>query len=177
MSNPQDILPVLALLGAVYPGFELKDLTVEVYLRLLADLPAEALEKAALDHIARSKFFPTIAELRQAAFDLLEAIDPQPVPQQAWGLVQAEIERVGHAGTPKFEFLAIAQAVEALGWRALCVSDNPIAERAHFVQVYQAILERQRQEARRLPEVRQFLALQRGQAQTALPDAISPPGA
>ena len=176
MSDPQDILKILALLGAVYPGFELKELTIEVYIRLLKDLPVEFLEKAALDHISRVKFFPTIAELREAAFALLEAANPLPVPQEAWQQVQAEIERVGHAGTPQFECPAVTQAAEALGWRTLCVSENPIADRAHFVQVYQAILERQRQEARRLPEVRQFVALQRGKPHAALPYSTSQPG-
>lgn len=164
MSEPQEILRVLALLGAVYPGFELKELTVEVYIRLLRDLPAPALEQAALDHISRSKFFPTIAELRSSAFDLLETAHPAPEAHSAWLEVQAEIERVGRKGQPEFSSPLVQQAVEALGWQNLCNSDNPVAERSHFVQVYQAAIGRERQSARRLPEVQTFIALQSGNA-------------
>lgn len=170
MSDSQEILHVLALLGAVYPGFELKELTVEVYLRLLSDIPADLLEQAALDHVSRSTFFPTIAELRSAAFGLLEAAHPALDAHSAWLEVQAEIERVGRKGEPHFSTPLIEQAVEALGWRNLCLSDNPVAERAHFVQTYQAVIEQGRQSARRLPEVRKYIALQAGANLACLPD-------
>ena len=164
-----DVLKVLKLLGEAYPTFQLSRTSIEVYVGLLTDLPAALLEQAALEHISRSAFFPTIAELRGAAFDLLEAAHPSISAHEAWLVVQDEIQRTGHAGQPEFTDPLLIRAVDALGWRQLCLSDNPIADRAHFVQVYQALLERRKQEQRRPLEVRRFIALQAG-SPAALPE-------
>ena len=172
-TSPLEVLKTVRLLGDAYPNFQLSSATIDVYVRLLSDLPAELLEQAALDHVSRSAFFPTVAELRGAAFDLLEAASPSPTAQEAWLAVLAEIERVGHAGQPQFGDPLTAQAVQALGWRSLCLSENPHAERSRFVQAYQALLERGRQETRRLPEVRRFVALQAGEELAALPAAVA----
>lgn len=165
-----DVLKMLKLLGEAYPTFQLSRASIEVYVGLLTDLPAALLEQAVLEHISRSAFFPTIAELRGAAFDLLEAAHPSLSAHEAWLVVQDEIHRIGHAGHPEFVDPLLTQAVDALGWRQLCLSDNPIADRAHFVQVYQALLERRKQEQRRPLEVRRFIALQVG-SPSALPES------
>ena len=96
-----EILSVLKILGDVYPSHRLSSSAVEVYVRLLADIPAMLLEQAALDHISRSAFFPAIAEMRAAAFNILESADPLPGGYEAWAEVQAEIGRVGHAAIEK----------------------------------------------------------------------------
>jgi len=169
-----DVLKVLKLLGEAYPTFQLSRASIEVYVGLLTDLPAALLEQAALEHISRSAFFPTIAELRGAAFDLLEAVHPSLSAHEAWLVVQDEIQRTGHAGQPEFADPLLIRAVDALGWRQLCLSDNPIADRAHFVQIYQALIERQKQEQRRPLDVRRFIALQAG-SPTVLPESAGEP--
>ena len=58
----------------------------------------------------------------------------------------------GTAASRKFENPLAEQVVQQLGWRYLCLSENPVADRAHFVQAYQAMAERQRQSARRLAD-------------------------
>ena len=164
-----DVLKALKLLGEAYPAFQMSSSSIEVYVRLLSDLPAALLDQAAIEHVSRSAFFPTIAELRAAAFDLLEAANPSLSPHEAWLLVQDEIQRLGHAGRPELADPLLVRAVDALGWRQLCLSDNPIADRAHFVQVYQALLDGRKQAQRRPLEVRRFIALQSG-APAALPE-------
>ena len=158
MATEIEILRVLKTLGDIYPSFHLSSSAIEVYVQLLADIPGVVLEQAALEHISRSTFFPTIAELRSAAFDILEAANPTPTDYEAWSEVQAEIRRVGHCGQPQFTNLLAAQAVDQLGWRYLCLSENPVADRAHFVQAYQALAERQRHSTRRLQCVTGFIA-------------------
>ena len=157
MSNTEETVLILSLLGASYPNFELKEPTINAYVCLLEDLPAKTLERAALEHIGRSKFFPTIAELRQAAFDLLEAGSPLPEGHEAWQTVLSEVERVGHAGKPEFDSPLIAKAVETLGWRTICLSDNVSIERAHFMQVYSGLVAKERDLLRQLPEGITFL--------------------
>jgi hypothetical protein len=47
---------------------------------------------------------------------------------------------VGHAGKPEFSSPLIAKAVDTLGWRTICLSDNVAIERAHFMQVYSGLV-------------------------------------
>lgn len=161
-TQPLEALKIIQMLGEVYPSYQLSKGAIKTYLRLLADLPPDLLEQAALDHMARSAFFPTIAELRAAAFELLESAHPGPSAYDAWGQVQETICRIGHIEQPTWEDPLVGKVVNALGWRYLCLSDNPIADRSHFVQAYQALAERRRQEQRRPLEVQRYLALQDG---------------
>lgn len=169
MATEIEVLRVLKILGDVYPSFHLSSSAIEVYVQLLADIPGPVLEQAALDHISRSTFFPAIAELRSAAFDILEAVDPIPTDYEAWAEVQAEIRRVGHCGRPELKNPLAAQVVAQLGWRYLCFSENPVADRAHFVQAYQALAGRQRCSNRRLQMVNRFIAALQAADQPQLP--------
>ena len=161
-TQPFEALKVIQMLGEVYPGYKLSKGGIKTYVRLLADLPPTLLEQAALDHIARSAFFPTIAELRSAAFELLESAHPGPSAYDAWGQVQEAIRKIGHIEQPTWDDPLTDKVVGSLGWRHLCLSDNPIADRSHFVQAYQALAERHRQAQRRPLEVQRFVALQAG---------------
>ncbi|MFZ6029376.1 MAG: hypothetical protein ACOYYS_16820 [Chloroflexota bacterium] len=51
-----------------------------------------------------------------------------------------------------------AQAVGLFGWRYLCLSENPVADRSHFIQAYQALRENARREGRRAQQVTEFIA-------------------
>jgi len=158
MATEIETLRVLKILGDVYPTYQLSSSAIEVYVRLLADIPGCVLEQSALDHISRSRFFPSIAELRSAAFSIIEASNPIPIEYEAWSEVQAEIHRIGHCNYPHFNNPITSEVVEQLGWRTLCLSENPVADRAHFVQAYQALAERERNSAHRLPMVAEFIA-------------------
>ena len=158
MATEIEILRVIKILGDVYPTYQLSSSAIEVYIRLLADIPGSVLEQSALDHISRSTFFPSIAELRSAAFSIIEASHPIPNGYEAWSEVQAEIQRVGHCNQPQFDNPITSKVIEQLGWRTLCLSDNPVADRAHFVQAYQALAERERISSHRLQMVTDFIA-------------------
>ena len=64
MASPKEIDGVLAILSAAYPMFQIPDNTIELYSKELSDVPAKELIQAAVKHIKRSRFFPTIAEIR-----------------------------------------------------------------------------------------------------------------
>lgn len=172
MATQIEVLKVIKVLGDAYPTFQLTSASIEVYVRMLSDLPAELLEKATLDHISRSTFFPTIAELRSAAFDLVDLPNDELHTHEAWQQVQDEIQRAGRHREPVFADPLVAEAVRVLGWHNLCASENPISDRSHFVHLYRSLAERRRQEERRLPEVRRFVALQSGNLTPSLPEVV-----
>ena len=148
MAAFETITKVLAVVSAAYPNFDLKPETVKVYLKLLADLPDELLEEASLAHIAQSTYFPTVAELRSAAVELLERQDPFPAGLEAWSEVEDQIRQVGYTGQPVFQHPLTAQLVRALGWQNLCWSENLVADRAHFLTAYEQLRFRERSQMR-----------------------------
>lgn len=157
MATREEVLRILAVTAAAYPNFNLQEETIRVYTRLLADIPVEALEAGALQHVSASKFFPTVAELRDCAFAIVAGEDRVPSAYEAWGMVQAEIRRIGSYSRPDFGQTAIQRAVEIMGWRELCLSDQPEYDRAHFFRVYDSLVSRQRADTRLLPSVRQAI--------------------
>lgn len=54
----------------------------------------------------------------------------------AWGDVLREIGATGRYREPRFADPVTAAVVGRLGWRELCDSENAVADRARFVQLY-----------------------------------------
>lgn len=57
----------------------------------------------------------------------------------AWGDVKAAISADGRYRTPRFADPLVARAVEAIGWVAICDSEDEMVERAHFARAYDAL--------------------------------------
>lgn len=70
---------------------------------------------------------------------------------EAWGLVRAAIGSLGSYGYPKFDDPLIDRAVLAVGWKDMCLSENPSVERAHFLKIYESLCERDSEEQVYLP--------------------------
>jgi len=169
--TPDEALKVLSVLTAAYPNVNIPEETAQIYVKFLLDLPYEAGKAAALSLIAESKYFPTIAELRQAA--LAVSGNDLPSPGEAWGEVVAQMKEAGIYRRPRFSHPVIEKAVQAIGWQELCLSENQIADRVHFMRIYESYAERARQEAIQIPEVRQLVKKLSGAKQDALPMSAS----
>jgi hypothetical protein len=57
----------------------------------------------------------------------------------AWGDVKRAIGSVGRYRQPAFADPLVARCVEAIGWVAICDSEDEMVERAHFVRAYDAM--------------------------------------
>ena len=168
MATEGEILAVLSLLSAAYPAFDMTEETVAVYVMTLADLDAEILKASALQHIAESRFFPSVAEIRERALFLAET-NNLPSAFEAWGQVVRLVRRYGFYQLTDPEkqkeieqeiHPVVLRTVEAVGgWRALCLmpEDQVMAMRAHFSRAFDAFAKRLREEKNLLPEVRQVL--------------------
>lgn len=162
---------VMVLLAA-FPAFRANtgatvEQMVRAYHRVLSDLDADLLNSVA-DHImGTSTFFPSAGEIRRAAFHLAEIGLGIPSAQDAWAEVSAMI-RKGFWETDKGWWEArppnaedwshplVQKAVDAVGgWVALRTSENTVADRARFLQAYDAYVTRHREQERMLPSVRQ----------------------
>ena len=134
---------------------------LRVYYGMLGDLPEKVLMQSIQKFVAISKWPPAISELREMAASI---ILPEPVKwSDAWETVQKAIRYCGmtdERGAYERMDELTAQTVRSMGWRTLCMSDNPVADRAHFQRIYES-LEKQRKEKTAIPE-----ALRLGIAQT-----------
>lgn len=163
MTNRDDttILECLQLLVAAYPRQELPNKTIDVYEAGLSDIDPSLLKAAVLQCISGSKWFPTIAELRQAAASLIGRANGEMLPGEAWEHVTRKFRQgYGHNRVPDFsDQPLVAKTLQAIGgWHYLCLSENVIADRARFLQIYEAYQQRQADDAMMLPVVNEFVA-------------------
>lgn len=169
MATSTEIQQVYNLLGVNYVaqiGKLDKDAVksqLALWQQLLADIPGEVLKAAALQHMAQSQWFPAVAELRQAAGAI--AAPAQSTAIEAWGEVVAAMASTryyryadGFHELPQFADPVTQKVVDALGWGNLCASEDSTADRARFLQGYEAVAKRLHTERATLPIVRDLTA-------------------
>ncbi len=155
--TPETIGRVVRLLVHAYPLANISVETIEVYCALLADLEPERLRAAVLQHIAQSRFFPTVAELRELILGQLGA--PAADALAAWGEVMQQVRAVGIYGAPAFADPLTGSLVGALGWRNICNDETGnVANRARFLDAFAARSRQLDLQARNLPQLRELAA-------------------
>ena len=160
---------MIAVLMASFPAFRPKVGEVEMlnaYHLVLGDLDGDLLQLVAQHLAGEQTFFPSASEIRKAAFHLCEVGTGVPSAQDAWAEVSVMIRKGFHRQMPGgwFQVRApnaddwshplVQKAVDACGgWIALRVSENVVADRARFLQAYDAYLQREREGVRMQPNV------------------------
>lgn len=135
--NKSEALKCLAILKASYPRQEIGAATIEAYSTMLADVDFLAVQEAIKRLICTSKWFPAIAEIREEIAK--GATAGLPPVELAWGEVWKAISRYGMNRTPQFSCPEVAAAVDAIGWRHICLDENVTSTRARFTDAYRAV--------------------------------------
>jgi hypothetical protein len=160
------ISQILGVLGVVYrrqalTTQELK-LAVPVWHELLGDLDFHLLKAAVHAHCTTSKWFPSVAELRQAAHDLVAPAAEAVTAGEAWAEVKRAIRLGQHRfqdGQARWSSPLVEAAFNALGgWNYFrtALTDDEMADRAHFTRAYEGLQRRQHDQARMHPAARRF---------------------
>ena len=126
------------------------------YAMMLKDLPPDQLNTVILQCVAECKFVPTVAEIRERWHALTTDI-MEGDAEEGWLSVKKAIVGVGYTATPTFRDPLTAKTVEALGWQELCQSENQVADRAHFLRIYEGFQSRKTEVDRLLPGARKML--------------------
>ena len=84
--------------------------TVSLWKMMLQDIPYPTLEASLIKVLATSKYWPNVAEIREAALSLTG--NKAPAALEAWGMVREAIKRDKPASTLH---PAIQQAIKAFG--------------------------------------------------------------
>lgn len=166
LQNLVETLKVLNLLKINFSYIE-RDKTPEqlsemwdIYAELLDDLDPILLKRAALQVMTETRFFPSIAELREKAISIREAANETPDYTQAWNELIREVKRVGYMSWPETQFTTpLIREVAKTFWRDACLSpeDNLSTVRAQFRDTYNARIKRTAEEARMLPGTRAMI--------------------
>jgi hypothetical protein len=120
-----------------------------MYSHALADLEFTAAAKAVQRLIQTSHWMPTVAAIRAEVGEV--AHGARRAGGAAWGDVRRAIGKYGHNRVPgqdfQFEDPIVAEAVRGMGWRELCLSENEVADRARFTELYDELARGERKVA------------------------------
>lgn len=137
----QETAQIMAVLGAAFPHVSMSRETIEVYHDALEDVDFAAARRAVRELLRVVDRWPSPAQIRRAAANLLGILAPDS--GEAWADVLAEARRIGLYGEPAFRHEAIRATVSAIGWRNICTSEMPDTLRAHFLRLYDEHRKRQ----------------------------------
>ncbi len=141
-----EVAKLLAVLAAAYPKFEVDDVKVQVWYEMLGDLEYSVVNIAIKKLIMQNTFPPAIAEVRKAA---IEISSPRGLTAaEAWGEVVKAVRNYGYY--QEKEAMAsmspiTAQVVRYMGWREICLSEEPEILRAHFLKMYDQVAAREQE--------------------------------
>lgn len=152
--NREDTAKILVVIRAAYPAQSSKLGTsqqldmLDAYHSLLGDLTYEQCNAAVRVLLQTRQYMPSVAEIRSTALDLERG--PVRAGGDAWGSVLRAIREQGVYRTPGVEFVfhdpTTARCVAALGWTELCNSENSVADRARFIELYDKLATESRRE-------------------------------
>lgn len=152
MVTKSETSKLLAILAAAYPRFEVDELKIQVWHEMLSDLDYQIAQMAAKKCISEQKFAPSIAEVRQAAVDIMTP--DRKTAGEAWGEVQRAVGYYGYISEAEaLESLSplVATATRQIGWQQICAATEMGVVRGQFMKIYEQV-ERRENERLLLPE-------------------------
>jgi len=150
----------ISLLSAAYPrgAQTLPESTLEIYEALLSNYSVDKIKRAVQVVVLRSKFFPSIAEFREALHE--EEIEGIPTAMQAWGEVRKAVEKYGSYRAPsgfskeeivegkpaykdpEYSHPLIGEAARLYGYRDICMCEDIQVTGAVFMKHYEILREK-----------------------------------
>ena len=151
----KEFINIAKALKTYYPKENLlqTDEAVVLWYEQLKDIDYTVLSNCLIKWVSTNKWSPTIADLRELA----TGADNLPQSPDAWEEVKTAIHKYGHwniqAALDSLSPLT-RKTVEKIGFYELCASENEIADRAHFMQMYNIMAEREKKDRQIQPEVK-----------------------
>ena len=147
--DKKEMIKIFSIFNVCYPKFMesgKEEIMLNVWHELLKEYPYELVMLSSQKHIKSSKFAPTIHDIIDgiSEYENIGKIDAIT----AWGMVVRAIRNYGYYR--QVEALNsmpedVAKIVENMGWQNLCMSENDMADRAHFTKAYEAYNKREKQ--------------------------------
>lgn len=172
--TPNEIEFLLGIAVACFPSSQKQDMgpTFEAWNLFLGHLSFDVGKAALGKHvISGAKFVPSPGEILSYADDILNP--KRPSAAEAWAEVMHAVRFIGRNNTPTWPSEAIKKSVEGLGgWQVICDSENQMADRAHFMRLYDVESRREKEKAMLPPAIRNLIArIQAESVPCVLPDS------
>jgi hypothetical protein len=152
--NRKEIINLLGIATANFPNLQQKEMkpTAVLWEKALSDISYEVAENALLKVLSTSRFFPTVADIREAVSHITQ---PRTIDaMEAWGLIIKAIRKFGYTRQKEaMDWLPedVGEMVKRFTWWELCMSENPETLRAQFRMAWETQSKRQN-EMRQLPQ-------------------------
>jgi hypothetical protein len=146
-----------------------EELVKELWTKMLSDTSFEVAQVAIEKFLSESVYPPTIADIRQRIADI--TVIPEKTGIEAWGDVKQAIRQYGSYNEKKaMDSLrgVTRKVVEAVGFRTLCMSENEMADRAHFLKVYDNLDKREQEDSKLLLSTKESIQRIQGERQRRL---------
>lgn len=139
MTN-EEAVTLMGYLVVAFPNAKMDVENVKAYCRYIVDLPFAQAKEAAESLCTTSKYLPSIAELRE---ETVKRIPGAYIPStsEAWTEVSQAIKHGKIDQAPTFSHQLISHVVRVMGWFDLLHSEQPLADRAHFMRLYSDLRE------------------------------------
>lgn len=143
--------------------------SIKIWYQLLQDIDYQIANVAIQKYILTNKFPPTIADIREGA--AAAVIGEKKLWSDGWEEVLTAIRRYGsYRETEALDSMSetTRQAVNRLGYKNLCMSENISVERANFRMIYEQLEDRKYKESQipaRLANTISEMQLLKGAAQ------------
>jgi hypothetical protein len=152
--NRKQIINLLGIATANFPSMQTRDMqpTAVLWEKALNDMDYPTAEKALIKVLSTSRFFPTIADIREAAAQIT---NPRVMDaMEAWGLIVQAIRKHGmYRQKEGLESLPpdVREMANRFTWRELCLNENPDTMRAQFRMAWETQSKREN-EMRQIPQ-------------------------
>lgn len=121
---------------------------IALWENMLSDVDYRTAELAIQKHMSESPFPPTVADIRKQVADI--TVPQQISGMEAWGEVTNAIRRFGsyREEEAKESMSPVTRkVVDYIGYRYLCMSEDEMADRAHFIKAFDTIAQREHRDA------------------------------
>lgn len=164
MATEPVIADMFRLFGEIWPreAAAISPTTVQVYSRVLADVEDDLLKAGIVHLLSEATFWPKPAEVRRSCLRLVQR--NERTAGEAWAMVGQYLNLPQSTWIGGRRYRAkplpedVQRAVDAVGGISyLRQSADVVADRARFLQAYEALQARESERARMLPEVRRVV--------------------
>ena len=131
---------------------------MELWFAQLQDIPYEVAEVGLNKWVSLNKWSPSIADIREMASSVTNG--DLPDWGDAWEEVCKAIRHYGacDATNALASLTPLARkTAQRMGFRNLCMSENPQADRASFRMIYEQLAERERKDAQIPQEIKNLI--------------------
>jgi hypothetical protein len=162
VTTRNDIKSLIYYMKCLYPNYnpvlEGQVNTVDALYDQLGDLDLDLLKlgvTAACGELGRA-FAPSAGEIRGAVIDMHTRASGLPDAAEAWGAVLQYFK--DRSELPAFQHPVTQEAVGCMGGlSAIGMSDNQVADRAHFLKIFDQVRGREIDRAATLPAVQKYI--------------------